>query len=148
MKWNVWHRPSERWLSFKSWGRKAAAEDYLGLKIELHAQRKGNGYPADEMEVRRVLPLMEQHGTSLMKLKPKMIWQIAMADLGRRSHNAQAHISDMKPYAFCRQHVIKAESANDILRAAIADPERGRQSAKRDTRLLYSDIKLLKAALQ
>jgi len=83
-----------------------------------------------------------------MQLKPGMIWRIAMADLDRAARNRGGSIGTMERYAFHRKHVKGAESANDILRAAIADPERGRVSDKPDTRLLYSDVDLLKSSLQ
>lgn len=145
MKWNVWHIPSERWLSTKSWGRKSVAIEYRELMID--PQTKDH-YSAEELEVRPVYPLMEQHGTTLIKLKPSMIWDCAMADFARREHNRKAGIGDMKAYAFHRKHVLKAESANDIIRAAIKDIDLGRRSAKRDTRLIYSDPELLKEALR
>ncbi len=53
-----------------------------------------------------------------------------------------------RQYAFHRSHVAKADTANDLIRAAIAAPGLGQSSGKRDTRLIYSDIELLKAALQ
>jgi len=66
----------------------------------------------------------------------------------RAARNRGGSIGTMERYAFHRKHVKGAESANDILRAAIADPERGRVSDKPDTRLLYSDVDLLKSSLQ
>ena len=143
MKWNVWHIPSSRWMSTHGWRRKGDAQsmlDELLVGVE--------GYAEDELEVRRMLPLMEAHCTTLVKLKPKMIWSVAMDDLKRREWNKSADVASMRPYAFHRKHVEGAESANDIIRAAIADIERGRSSGKRDTRLLYADVELLKAALQ
>lgn len=142
MKWNVWHIPSSRWLSYKSWGRKQRAIDYREFLIE----HKDHAPAA--LEVRPVYPMLETNGTKLMQLKPKMIWDCAMADLGRRERNKQAHVSDIEPYAFHRKHVEKAASANDIIRAAIKDIGRGQRSSKRDTRLLYSDVELLQKALQ
>ena len=142
MKWNVWHLPSSRWLSFRSWGRRSTAEEYRDLLIE---EKK---FSEEEIEVSRVFPMLEQHGTVLMKLQPSVIWKCAMDDFERREHNKQADVAGMKPYAFHRKHVEGAESANDIIRAAIADPEIGQRSAKRDTRLLYSDVELLKEALR
>ncbi len=96
----------------------------------------------------RSLPVLEEHGTQLMVLKPSSIWAAAMADLERRAYNTAPGEDGFKVYAFHRKHVLKATSANDILRAAIAEPGIGLASGKRDTRLLYSDVELLKAALQ
>lgn len=145
MKWNVWHIPSGNWLSYKSFGRRAAAQDMVD---NVYTTKVGGGYSRDELEVRPVYPMMEQHGTTLIKLKPSMIWDCAMADLARRDCNKDYPPGKPEHYAFHRRHVEKAESANDIIRAAIADPGRGQRSAKRDTRLLYADVELLKAALR
>lgn len=141
MKWNVWHIPSGRWLSTHSWGRKSHAQATFDHLIEIE------GYDAGELEVRRVLPMLEANGTQLMKLKPKMIWDCAMADMARRERNKDGR-GRPEHYAFHRKHVLKAESANDIIRAAIKDIDLGRRSAKRDTRLIYSDPELLKEALR
>ena len=59
-----------------------------------------------------------------------------------------ADVSDMKHYHFHRDHVRKATTANDILRAAIDQIEKGRESGKKITRLLYADAELFKSALQ
>lgn len=92
--------------------------------------------------------LLEEHGTRLMVLKPSSIWAAAMEDLRRREFNCDKARQDrFKIYAFHRKHVVKASTANDILRAAIAQPGLGLASGKKATRLLYSDIELLKAAL-
>ncbi len=148
MKWNVWHIPSSRWLMLKSARSRAAAQEMVDDVYTAPKSKDGGGYSPDELEVRRVLPLMEAHGTTLVKLKPKMIWSVAMDDFKRREWNKSADVASMRPYAFHRKHVDGAESANDIIRAALADLERGRSSSKRDTRLLYADEELLRAALQ
>jgi hypothetical protein len=112
--------------------------------------------------------VLAEHGTQLMALKPSSIWAAAMEDLKRREHNREdnGRPDRMKQYAFHRAHVEKAQTANDIIRAAIADIQRdgelidpkgdspgryaskGRASGKSTTRLIYSDVRLLQAALQ
>lgn len=101
--------------------------------------------------------LLEEHGTQLMVLKPSSIWHAAMEDLKRRSHNADItekakkssfFVGAYRQYAFHRDHVAKASTANDLIRLAIAQPGLGLNSGKRDTRLIYSDIELLKASLR
>ena len=96
--------------------------------------------------------LLENHGTQLSVLKPSSVWAAAMNDLESRRHNidadGQGWDGRYRHYAFHRKHVIKATSANDIIRAAIADPQIGRASHKYNTRLLYSDLELLKRALR
>lgn len=105
-------------------------------------------YPEDKLVVRRVRPHLEQHGTTLMQFKPEAIWRMAMADFDRRSGNLTADIASMKHYNFHRDHVRKANTANDILRAAIEDPAKGRESGKKVTRMLYGDVEQLRAALR
>lgn len=142
MKWSVWNVTRDCWHSSTSWGRKEIARDYRDLLIEKE------GFAAASLEVRIVPPLLEAHGTKLMELKPSMIWQAAMDDLVRKDQNRGGAIGTIRQYAFHRKHVLKAESANDILRAAIENPAIGRHSAKKITRLLYSDVEQLKAALK
>lgn len=102
--------------------------------------------------------ILQTHGTKLMELKPSSIWQAAMADLKRRERNKNV-VGDYERYAFHRDHVERAETANDLIRAAIKDIEdaeaaevpviaKGRKSGKANTRLIYSNVELLKAALQ
>lgn len=142
MRWNVWDTHRKMWRSERSWGQRARAEERRNAMIQF------DGFAPDALEVRKVLPTMELHGTKLMALKPGMIWDCAMADLERRERNLQRPLDEQEQYAFHRKHVAKAKSANDIIRAALADPDRGQQSDKRDTRLLYSDLDALKAALK
>lgn len=104
--------------------------------------------------------MLSEHGTELMVLKPSSIWQAAMADIGRRTNNRwdSGPPAEYQHYAFHRKHVEKAETANDIIRAAIADvegsygkdakPSLGAASGKPQTRLLYSNLDLLRKALQ
>jgi len=144
MAWNVWDLTSNRWMLMKSVG----SAELAAKAIEELFKRN---YPDREFEARRVRPVLEQHGTALMKLKPHMIWDIAMQDLERRERN-KAHgptdIGSYEQYASHRNHVAGANTANDIIRAAIADRALGLASDKADTRLIYSDLETLKAALQ
>lgn len=140
MPWNVWNETQGRWAMTKSVRSKAMALDAIDgyLRHDFHG---------DQLEPRKVRPVMEQHGTTLMKLKPHMIWDIAMQDLDRRERN-KTKAWDFEHYAFHRNHVAKASTANDIIRAAIADRALGLASDKADTRLIYSDLETLKAALR
>jgi plasmid stabilization system protein ParE len=141
MPWNVWSLTENRWLMLVSVASKqraqAAIEGFLG-----------ENHPASSMEPRRVLGVLEQHGTTLMQFKPEAIWNMAMTDLRRRTGNATADVSEMHHYHFHRDHVRKAKTANDILRAAIEDIGKGRESGKKVTRLLYADEDLLRKALR
>lgn len=136
MPWNLWSPSQSRWVLLQSVATPAAAK--LAMK----------DFPDDDLVPKRVRPVLEQHGTTLMQFKPEAIWRIAMADFDRRAGNRTADVSEMKHYNFHRDHVRKASTANDILRAAIADPERGRESGKKITRLLYADLAQLQAALR
>lgn len=145
MSWNVWNTKEDRWENLTSYPTKGAAEAFLAEVVKNDKKTYGKG----PWEVRQVGDVMEQHGTKLMQLKPSMIWRCAMDDLERRVRNTMGSEStEYEHYAFHRRHVIKAATANDIIRAAIEEPGLGQASGKRDTRLLYSDIELLKAALQ
>lgn len=139
MPWNVWSLTEEKWML----GRSVASAKRAQAAIDETLQRKGH-----QFEVRRIRPHLESHGTTLMQFKPEAIWRMAMADFDRRAGNATADVADMKHYNFHRDHVRKASTANDILRAAIEQPERGRESGKKITRLLYADVEHLKAALR
>ena len=135
MPWNLWNQDEKRWMllkSVRSRARALAAAQDLGI----------------QGEPRRVVPVLEQHGTNLMRLPPSMIWKVAMDDIARRDRNRGGSIDTIEHYAFHRSHVIKSETPNDILRAAIENPDRGLQSAKVSTRLLYRDLDLLRAALK
>lgn len=143
MPWNVWNETQQRWMILKSQRYEASTRELLDIyKRE---------FPDDAMEIRKVRPVMEQHGTTLMKLKPRMIWDIAMQDLDRRERNkghGPADVGTYEQYAFHRDHVAGANTANDIVRAAIANRAIGLASDKPDTRLIYSDLEILKAALR
>lgn len=150
MAWNVWsiHGGKESTTIFQT---RDMAQNFADACLEDPSK-------IGPFEVGEVDDILEVHGTTLMQLKPSMIWRCAMDDLGRLQHNKRVAASakeppyqqqgEFKQYAFHRSHVLKAESANDIQRAAIKEPGKGQASGKRDTRLLYSDIELLKAALQ
>lgn len=142
MPWNVWNVGLAQWENLTSFPRRPLAESFLA-EVVIPEAREGGPF-----QVRKTGAVLEEHGTKLMQLKPSMIWRCAMDDLDRRAHNKNTDATGMKQYAFHRKHVAKATTANDILRAAIAQPGLGQASTKKDTRLLYSDVELLRAALQ
>ena len=102
--------------------------------------------------------LLENHGTQLMELKPSSLWAAAMEDLERRKRNMGiVRDADGKSlgwdgkyyhYAFHRDHVLKSDTPNDIIRRALAEPGKGQASGKYTTRLIYSNLETLKAALR
>lgn len=136
MPWNLWSPSKRKWMLLASVRSKAAAVSEIKT------------FQDDDLEPRRVRPMLEQHGTTIVAFKPEAIWRMAMADLDRRTFNRSNGFPQIKHYHFHRDHVRGAETANDILRAALADIERGRQSDKPQTRLLYADEDLLRRALQ
>ncbi len=144
MPWNVWNTTENRWENLMSYKSRGSATDFLNEVVLREPGRYGDG----PFEVRRTGDVLEEHGTKLMALKPSMVWRCAMDDLERRDRNKLAQHGDYQQYAFHRRHVVKASTANDILRAAIEQPGLGQASGKKDTRLLYADVELLKAALQ
>lgn len=149
MPWNVWNIELAKWENLTSYATRGEAIDFCDEVVT--PEHVAGDRPGGPFEVRRTGAVLEDHGTKLMQLKPSMIWRCAMDDLDRFIHNktvAAEGTGEYKQYAFHRRHVAKAGTANDILRAAIAEPGLGLASGKRDTRLLYSDVELLKAALQ
>lgn len=91
-------------------------------------------------------PLVERE--SFLTFLRRNIPQIVYYDSRGKAWMAPPHIFLVCTPLARSPSVVKAETANDILRAAIAEPGLGLASGKRDTRLLYSDVELLKAALQ
>jgi len=141
MAWNVWSLTSNRWMLITS----VRSRDAAFGAIESFLKKD---YPDEDLEPRRVRPLLEQHGTTLMKLKPSMIWGLAMADLEKRERNKAGDRNSPEHYSFHRSHVRKAKTANDVIRAAIEAPALGRASDKSVTRLLYADEELLRQSLR
>jgi hypothetical protein len=149
MAWNVWNTKFNRWENLTSFRTRGMAAEFLA-EVVVPEGRDGGPF-----EVRRTGDVLEEYGTKLMQLKPSMIWRCAMDDLERRKHNESVstpsgadRTGEYRQYAFHRRHVAKALTANDILRAAIEEPGLGLASGKKDTRLLYSDVELLRAALR
>jgi hypothetical protein len=141
MPWNVWSLTESRWLLMQSVKSRSAAQDAIDVFL-----KRDN--PGHKLEPRIVRSALETNGTGGVPFKPDAVWRMALRDLDARVGNATAVVGKMRHYHFHRDHVRKAATANDILRAAIADLEKGRQSSKKLTRLLYTDAELLKAALQ
>jgi hypothetical protein len=120
----------------------------VGSKNRAEMEIRNFPNPPKDLEARRVRPHLEQHGTGGVPFKPDAIWRMAMRDLEARQGNKTAVVGKMRHYHFHRDHIRHADTANDILRAAIAEIEKGRESGKKLTRLLYADPEILKAAMQ
>lgn len=90
-----------------------------------------------------------------MSLLPQNVLQAAEADLMRRIRNkGQARQAMSRPrekfehYAFHREHVRRAKSIQQLVCAALMQPQPGLRSKKRNTRMLYGDAGLLVKALR
>lgn len=94
--------------------------------------------------------MMQDHGTKAFALKPSSLIGAAVVDLKTKETNKAGDRKDAsaKWYTFHRYHVRRAKSVTDLLTIAIADTVRGAKSGKPNTRLIYSDSVLLKAALR
>jgi len=90
---------------------------------------------------------LRRHGTRTFVLPPGAILGAARQDIEVKRRKAEKIEEAARPYAFCRQHVKKAETVRDLIQAALDDIERGLGSGKLNTRLIYSDEGLLRAAL-
>lgn len=95
--------------------------------------------------------MLAEHGTELMVLKPSSILQTASADLQRCRRNEEEANADApcyEQYAFHRKHVRKATDVLDLLVRALMDPVPGLESGKFNTRMIYGNGALLRAAIE
>ena len=95
--------------------------------------------------------MLAEHGTPLMELKPSTVLQAAAEDIKRHTRNQHAAMLgelSFEHFAFHRKHVRKAVDARDLLIRALMEPGIGLSSAKYNTRLLYGNGALLKAAIE
>ena len=86
-----------------------------------------------------------------MSLKPQNIIGAAQADIVRRSRNAieaEHEAPAYETYAFHRAHVRRARDVKALLVLALMHPEPGRESGKRNTKMIYRNAGLLLAALR
>lgn len=94
--------------------------------------------------------LLATHGTKVWTLTPQSIITAAGHDLKLWAHKREVSRKGPEqatPYAFHRDHVRSATSASDLITLALNDRAKGDASSKRETRTIYSDVPLLKAAL-
>lgn len=80
-------------------------------------------------------------------LTPPAILAAARQDVGSRQFN-RGRRSGCLRYVFLRQHVRAATSAADLIRRAIAGLYDAGVTTKRETKLIYSDARLLRDALE
>jgi hypothetical protein len=85
-------------------------------------------------------------------LTPSSLVTMAVEDLRRYYRNTDPDRSSIEQYAFVAYHVRKVArrpgeaTAEMLLACAIADAERGQRSGKYWTRLIYSNVPLLRQA--
>jgi len=99
--------------------------------------------------------MLADHGTQIVKLTPGSVLGAARADMKRKIANAEIGKQPFgysgygyEHYAFHRRHVRRAVDAADLLARASNEPEAGLTSKKYNTRLLYSDVQLIRAAIE
>jgi hypothetical protein len=83
-----------------------------------------------------------------MGLKPQNIVQAPQADFRRLETNKHGNRLrkgvKLEEFAFHRKHVRRAKGdVKALINLAIADPQLGETSGKKNTRLIYSDLPLL-----
>ncbi|WP_201829623.1 hypothetical protein [Microvirga zambiensis] len=98
--------------------------------------------PAAERE------MLQKHGTAAFTLKPGAILGAAQQDLRIRRNKKDDIDEPGRPYAFLCTHVRKAKTEGELLELALANPDKGLESGKYNTRLIYGNPDLLRAALQ
>jgi len=91
--------------------------------------------------------MLLDHGTKAFDLPPSAIVATAAADLRLRQRKAEDDELHAAPYAFHRAHVRKAATPAELIELALKQPSKGAESAKINTRRIYSDEELLRAAL-
>lgn len=82
----------------------------------------------------------------MRSLPPAAILATARADLLRHSENSKRSATGDRGFeslAFHWKHVRGAKSPRDLILRALADVDRGRNSPKRQTRMLYADAGVL-----
>lgn len=91
--------------------------------------------------------MLQEHGTTLMRLKPINIIQAAAADLKLRERKRADEADLDVPYAFARQHVARARSVEHLISLAYFGPEIAAKTDKRGTMIVYGDREVLRLAL-
>jgi hypothetical protein len=82
--------------------------------------------------------------TKAFQLTPTSIVAAAVKDLTTRELNVSD--SGRRWYSFHRKHVVKATTPSELVTLALKDRKRGIVSSKPNTRAIYQDEELLKAA--
>lgn len=95
---------------------------------------------------------VSDHLTKVGGLKPANIVQAAQSDLRNRSRCVEEGEWLGRQYAFLSKHVRRSVTPAELIKRAIEDRDEeghspAENSAKRNTRLIYGDLDLLREAL-
>ena len=93
---------------------------------------------------------LHKHLTNVQALKPSTVLHAAWSDLCLRDRKLSAMDDSQlqaRAYAFDRRHVARAASTHGLIRLALSDRGAGMASGKLNTRRIYGDEELLRAAL-
>lgn len=93
--------------------------------------------------------VLEDHGTDVGGLTPGSIVSAAEVDMQRERRNQRRGFGNGNEfYSFHRKHVHRATTVRQLIKLAIDEPEIGRASGKKSTRIIYRDETLLWKALR
>src|SRR5262245_23453659 len=90
-------------------------------------------------------PVLAEHGTHAFQLQPSSILHAAATDLKTRDR-AKKNAAGRR-YLFVWAHVKEARSPHDLIRRALESPGLGAGHPDQNTRMIYRDQELLRAAL-
>jgi len=91
-------------------------------------------------------PVLAEHGTHAFALKPSSILHAAAADIATRDRAKKNPAG--RRYLFIWWHVKEAKSPADLIRRALADSGAGAGHPDHNTRMIYRDSDLLRAAYE
>lgn len=92
-------------------------------------------------------PMLQEHGTQLLRLKPSSIVSAAEADLKLRERKKEHTAAPDEMYSFARKHVNRANSPGHLIALAYFDPNAAVSTDKKSTYVVYNDRDVLKTAL-
>lgn len=92
-------------------------------------------------------PMLQEHGTELVRLKPNNILQAAEADLRLKQRKKEKEAEPDAMYSFARKHVQRATSAGHLIALAYFDPNAALSTDKKSTYVVYNDREVLRQAL-
>lgn len=91
--------------------------------------------------------MLQEHGTTLIRLKPNNIVQAAEADLKLRERKKEKTAEPGALYSFARKHVQRANNVGSLVALAYFDPKAAESTDKKSTYIVYKDRDLLRETL-